>query len=527
MSLHRSAHLAALAWIAASLSLETLPAGAQAAPADVQIEELELANGMRFLLVERHQSPTVACIIAVGVGGADEPRDRTGMAHLLEHLLFKGSDRLGTADYGAEKRSLAAIEKTVDAMDAEQRRLEDFHRSPTSPDTAAARIEHLELEAELTRLEAEMRRHVIKNEIWGLYDRHGGAIQNAFTTEDRTVYYVVLPANKLEVWARIESERMTRSVLREFYSERNVVQEERRRSRESTPGGLIGEALLSTAFTSHPYKNPVIGWMSDLRHLRRADVLDFYHTYYQPSNMVGLLVGDFDPAEARRLIEQNFGRLDSKPVVRPRRAEEPPMSGMRERIVEFDAQPELRLAFRIPDVSHPDFPALDVLATLLGSGRTSRLRQELLLKKQAVRVAAAGVQHTRDPRLLEVSLQPLAGKTVEQVEAMAWEEIRRLSKEPAPADELAGVRTRMRADVVYLQESNLSFGLWLSANQMLEGDWREGYRYFDRVDRVTAGDVMRVAGTYLKPQNSIRIELKPTGESSRIAGAAGGGAKTP
>jgi predicted Zn-dependent peptidase len=267
--------------------------------------------------------------------------------------------------------------------------------------------------------------------------------------------------------------------------------------------------------------------MTDLEHLRRATVLDFYHTYYQPSNMVGVVVGDFEPARVRRLIERHFGRLESRPVVRPRRPEEPPMSGLRQRVVEFDAEPELRLAFRVPAMGHPDFPALDVLGTLLGDGRTSRLRKQLILEEQAARSAGGGVDRKRDPSLFYVLLQPLAGKTIAEVEAMAWEEIDRLAREPATTEELEAVRTRLRANTVYLLESNLSLGSWLAEHQILDGDWREAYRYLDRVDSVTADDVMRVAGAYLTPSNEIRVELKRPADKSQTAASAGTGAKTP
>lgn len=503
------------------LPLPALAAPSSSAPEDL-VQELDLENGMRFLLVERHQSPTVACIVLFGVGAADEPRGRTGMAHLLEHLLFKGTARLGTADYKAEGRALAAIERTMDAIDAERARLERASpRGVLERDPAPASPELERLTAGYARLESEMRQQVIKNEIWGTYDRHGGSAQNAFTTLDLTAYFVVLPSNQLEVWARIESERLSGSVLREFYSERSVVQEERRTSRESTPGGLINEAVASTAFTSHPYKNPVIGWMSDLEHLRRADVLEFYRTYYLPANAVGVLAGDIEPAAASRLIERTFGRLPSRPVERPRRPAEPPMSGRRERVIEFDAAPELELAFRVPAVAHPDFPALDVLASLLGDGRTARLRKRLLLEAQAVRSVRAGVASLRDPWVLDISAQPLAGHPIAEVEAMAWEEIGRLAREPATADELESIKKRARADAVFRLESNASLGLWLGQHELRDGDWREGYRYLDRLDAVTAEDVMRVAAAYLTPANEIRVELR----RPEAALAAGGSAR--
>jgi predicted Zn-dependent peptidase len=292
---------------------------------------------------------------------------------------------------------------------------------------------------------------------------------------------------------------------------------------------MIGEAVASTSFISHPYRNPVVGWMSDLDHLRRSDVLDFYHTYYQPSNMVGVLVGDFEPEQAEKLIEKHFSRLKSEPVVRPRRSEEPAMTGLRERVVEFDAEPELRLAFRVPAMEHPDFAALDVLSSVLGGGRTARLRKRLLIDEQAVRAVGAVLERNLDPWLFEIWIQPLAGRTIQQVEAMAWEEIERLASAPATVEELAAVRTRTRADAVYRLESNFSLGLWLGGHELLDGDWSTGYRYLKRIDEVTAADVMRVASTYLTPRNEIRIELKrppaaaPAGEAKGTSGKAGTG----
>jgi len=231
-----------------------------------KVIEHTLKNGMKLLMVERHTSPTVSAWIRFRVGSVDERSDERGIAHLLEHMLFKGTTTLGTKDYAAEKPILDKIERTAQLLMAEKARREKADK---------ARI--TELEKQLTDLEAEASKFVIKDEFFELYSKNGGVGYNAFTSRDGTTYLISLPSNKLELWAAIESDRMKNAVLREFYTERAVVMEERRRSYDADPESKLWETFLASAFLAHPYGQPTIGWMSDLENRSRTKRGQFFH----------------------------------------------------------------------------------------------------------------------------------------------------------------------------------------------------------------------------------------------------------
>src|SRR5512133_1789846 len=256
-----------------------------AAGLEGMVREHTLKNGMKVLLVERHTSPTVAAWIRFKVGAVDERSDERGIAHLLEHMLFKGTKTLGTTDYEKEKPLLDRIEAV-----AQQGILEKAKREKGD----AALIGRLG--NDLSDVEKEAGKYVVKEEFAQIYNRNGGANYNAYTSKDGTTYLISLPSNKLELWAAIESDRMQNAVLREFYTERSVVMEERRRSYDAKPEGRLWETFLATAFIAHPKGQPSIGWMSDIENLTRTKAEEFLHRYYAPNNAIVAIVGDIKPA---------------------------------------------------------------------------------------------------------------------------------------------------------------------------------------------------------------------------------------
>lgn len=471
-----------------------------AQPLAEKVQEHVFPNGLRLLVVERHNAPTFSAYLTVGVGSVDETNGDRGLAHFLEHLRFKGTEILGTRNYSAEKPLLAAIEETGDALDRLRR------SANVDPKELAT------LEGRLHDLQQKHAEFVVTDEASNIYARHGGVGYNAFTSKDLTSYIVSLPSNKLELWAMVESDRMAHAVLREFYTERDVVLEERRRSYDSNPDGLLYEQLLATAFTVHPYRHPIIGWPSDISNLSPRQARDFMHRYYAPVNTVIALVGAIDFDEAVAMVGRYFGHLPAGTPVPGVATVEPPQRGERRVKVVFDAQPKLEVAFHKPTLPSRDDYVFDVIDQLLGQGRTSRLYQTLVVEKQlAAEVATYGAPGSRYPNLFVVNLVPRHPHTVEEVEQALYQELDRLSREPVSDADLERVRNRLRVDQLRSLKSNSGLARMLTYFQTVTGDWRYLSEYDRQVASVTAKDVMAVAGKYFSSENRTVAILEPKG----------------
>ncbi len=481
------------------LLLFATAAGAQTL--EQKVREHTLTNGLKLLLVERHESPTFTAYIATGVGSVDETSEYRGAAHLLEHMLFKGTKTLGTTDYRKEKLLLEEIGKTGGALDA----LKNL-KNP-DPEKVA------DLEKRLRKLQQQERKYVVKDEMARIYAENGAVGYNAFTTKDLTTYTVSLPSNKLELWAALESDRMKNAVLREFYTERKVVMEERRRSSETDPGRMLYENLVAAAFTMHPYRHPVIGWMSDIAHLTLAETRSFHDRYYAPVNTVIALVGDIDPKKATALVERYFGQIASGTPVPPVSAVEPPQQGERQAHVRFDAEPRIAMAYHKPTLpSRADY-VFDLIDLILGGGRTSRLYRSLVLEKQlATSVSTYGAPGSRYDNLFVISALPRFPHTTAEVQKAVEEELHRLATEPVTPEEMVQARNRLRTDRLRGLQSNGGLARALTFYQSVAGDWRYLVTYDQVVAGIGADEVMATARTYFTPTNLTVATLGKEGE---------------
>ena len=456
-----------------------------------KVREHTLKNGMKLLLVERHTSPTVAAWVRFRVGSVDERSDERGLAHLLEHMLFKGTKTLGTTDYAAEKPLLDSIEETAQAMMFEQAKREKGDK-----------VRIAELKKELNRLEAEAEKYVVKEEFSRIYAKNGGAGYNAFTSKDGTTYLINLPSNKLELWAAIESDRMQNAVLREFYTERNVVMEERRRSSEAEPMGRLWEGFQAIEFVAHPYGQPTIGWMSDIEYLSRTKAEAFLHKYYAPNNAIAAIVGDIDTDATIALVEKYFGAIPPGTPVGPVMVEEPAQAGEKKVEVVGDAEPQLLVGFHKPGVSHPDDYVFDVIDMLLSEGRTSRLYKKLVQEKQlATEVGTFSAPGSRYPNLFVVEATPRAPHTVDELEKVILEELDRLKTEPVTDRELQQILNRLEYEEFRQMGSNGGLARNLTEYEAVTGSWRYLIEHRKKVAAVTPADVTRVAKKYFVEEN--------------------------
>jgi zinc protease len=411
------------------VSVLVAPVSAQA-PDPVVAATLD--NGLRVLLLEDHRSPIVSFQMWYRVGSRNELPGATGIAHFLEHLMFKGTPTYGPRQFAQ------------------------------------------------------------------LVEQNGGQ-DNAFTSQDVTSYYVNIAADKLDLVMDLEADRMQNLLLdpREINSEREVVIEERRTRTEDDPGGFLGEEVSSVAFRNHPYGKPIIGWMEDLKRITPEEIRAFYKTYYVPNNALLVVVGDFKATEAVAKIKARFGKIPKGAAPPPVLAVEPPQNGDRRVLVKKEAQlPIVYLGYHVPNQQSPDAPALELLSTILSSGRASRLYRRLVHERQLALEAGGDYSYFAfDPMLFWFWGTPMPGQTPETMEKALLEEMERLKTEPVTDEELTRARNQTEASFVF-QEDSVHRRAALLARFELIGGYAGKEKFLERLRGVTAADVQRVAQSY-------------------------------
>ncbi|MCB1309473.1 MAG: insulinase family protein, partial [Leptospiraceae bacterium] len=286
-----------------------------------RIKRVELDNGLRLIMMRNDYAPVVACYMKFKAGSADETDRTSGIAHMLEHMLFKGTRRVGTRDFESEEKYLYVSQRWMNKLDYWRKQLEQARADQDESGAADAQQQVIKWRQRLDALNAMARRFIIQEEDSYLYSVNGARGYNAYTSADLTNYQVNLPANRLEVWARLESDRMQNSVLRDFYTERYVVAEERRMRVENVSRRMLFEQFLSNVYGTHPYGRPVIGPMESIQYLNQGMAMDFYKTYYAPNNAVIAIVGDIQFDETEALIRKYFGPIPARRIPRVARPE--------------------------------------------------------------------------------------------------------------------------------------------------------------------------------------------------------------
>jgi len=495
----------------------SIPLTAHAKKDDIRLDVKThtFSNGLELLVVERHLSPTFSVRVRFKVGSADEKPGITGIAHLLEHMLFKGTRNIGTADYEAEVPIMEKIDELA-------HQLTDAITESRNPLYRGSIEKADSLRALIAELQKKQEQYIIKYELWETYLRHGGSGLNASTGNDRTQYYISLPSNKLELWAYLESDRLSNPVFREFYSERDVVYEERRLRVDNSPSGKLYEQLNATAFTASSYNWPVVGWASDLETMLKEDVEEFFHQYYSPNNIVIAIAGDVKFDEVVKLIEKYFGHIPpSEKPVPPVTTMEPEQQGERRVAVVYDAEPRMAIGWHMPAGGDVDQEVFDVISSLLTRGRTSRLYKSLVEEKQMISSIRAMSAFTRFPDIFTIIAVPKAGYTIKDVETAVYEEIENLRKE-GPSDwELQRVINQLEADYVRGLRSNRGLAFRLSDMQAKVGDWSYLLTLKEKRQAVTAEDVKRILEEYFIQNNrTVAYLVKPdegtSGESAKI-----------
>ena len=543
--------------VAAALAVVLLAAAALAGTLEDKVNEFELDNGMKFLVVERKEAPVAFMCIVFDVGSANEWPNVTGISHLLEHMMFKGTEMMGTTNY---KKEIPYIEKTdelggktidlrkaigewrfekfeelrkevlatftdeeneeigtdkylqnkfvvekVRAMESLPGDLESekYLIAEGERDYLALYLEYLEAWGEIVRLTDEQReKYVVNNELWETYMNNGSRMLNAGTSNDFTVYFAYLPSNRLELWMTMESDRMDTPVFREFWIERDVVMEERRLS-DNDPDDVLDEAFNSVAFTACPYKWPVLGWMSDVRTIDRKELADYHEKYYAPNNATACIVGNVDIEQVKKMAKKYFGPVKAQDPPNPVETREPKQRGERRVTVEHDANPALKIGWHKPINPDPEAVVFDVITSVLSGGRTTRLYKSIYEEQQLTAsppTARTGPGERYD-NLMIISAEPRHPHTLEEVEEAIYVELEKLKTEPVEERELQRIKNQIDAIQVRQLGSNLGIAFTLLMGEIYMGDYKAMFRYIDMIKEVTAEDVMRVSEKYLTKQN--------------------------
>ena len=461
-----------------------------------RVTEFTLDNGMKFIVLENHTAPVFSSITYADVGSVDEPEGKTGVAHFLEHLAFKGTKNIGTTNYRAEAKLLERLDRLFEQI-----------QSAKATDD---RVKAKKLQAEFTRVQTQASQYVNRNEYGQIVKMAGGGF-NAATNADYTRYFYSFPSNKLELWMALESDRFLEPVFREFYEEKEVVLEERYQRTDNSPIGKTTEQLLDATFTEHPYGNPVIGYEEDIRNLTREDVRQFFATYYSPNNLTVAIVGDVEPQQVEELAQTYFGRYAAKPKPPKVTVVEPEQTAPREVSVEFPAQPIYIEAYHRPAITDADDIVCEVIVRLLTSGRTSRLYESLVKEQQIATEVTAGNNFPGDkyPNLLYFEAKPSSNSSLDRVFQEVRKEIERLKTEPVTEQELERVKKGLRTELLSELDSNKGMAELLSKYETVTGSWQKLFEEIEKVATVTPADVQRVARKTLTPENRTIVRLVP------------------
>lgn len=462
------------------------------------VVEHTLENGLKLIILERHDAPVVSFNTYADVGSVDDPKGYTGLAHMFEHMAFKGTTTFGTKDYKAEKE-LIEIEDSI-FMELRAERTKGFWAD-------SARIEKLEKDYEAAR-EASYEL-VIPNQYGQTVSREGGVGLNAGTWADRTVYFISLPSNKVELWMALESERFLNPVLREMYKERDVVAEERRMRTESSPIGRLIEQFLGLSFLAHPYGIPGIGHMSDIQYYSRKEARAFFEKYYSPANLTISIVGDVNTKDLIEMAEKYWNRIPYRPKPGRIATVEPVQTGERRMVIEDPSQPWYLAGWHIPENTHTDRPAIDALLDYLAIGRTSLLYKKLVKEEKMVAQISGltGFPGDKYPGMILLYALPAPKVSNADCETEILAEVERMKEELIPDDEVEKIKARAKANFINGLSSNSGIGFQLAAYQNYWGDWREMFNELNRINAVTAEDIKRVANTYLTSKNRTVIMM--------------------
>ncbi len=474
-----------------------------------------LPNGLTLIICDRPEAPVFSYDTFVDAGDVNDPSGESGLAHMFEHLAFKGTTQIGTRDYAAERIALGRVETANAAYEAE--RLKQVGRDPKKLE---------ELHKAFMDAQAEARKYVIPNQFTEVAEQNGATGVNASTGLDETQYFWSMPENRLGLWAWLESARLSDIVPREFYKERDVVLEERRMRTDSNPIGRLIEQFLATAYVAHNYGRSSIGWPSEVSQLSATEAMEFHKKYYVGGNIVIAVVGDVDAKTAMPILEKYFSKVPAGPKPEDMTTVEPKQFAEKSLIIREQTQPFYIEGYHRPSYHDPDDAVYDAIQDIMSNGRVSRLYRSLV-EQQQIAAEAEGFSPfpgAKYPNLFAFYAVPLPGHTPAEMRDAIHKEIEKLKTTDVTDAELQMFKTRARADLLRGLADNQGLANALAEYQTRYGDWRELFLQLDRVDKVTKEDIRRVANQVFVASNRTSAEIVTEAPKAN-AGSKNGGAE--
>ena len=456
-----------------------------------KVTEFTLDNGLHFIIIERPVAPVASFVTFANVGGVDEPIGNSGISHIFEHMVFKGTKTIGTTNYEKE------IEAILQQDEYYQKWLTESYKQEPDAEKLASYMEQFEF------WKSEAKQYVVSNEFTQIIEQNGGSGLNAFTSSDATGYFYSLPQNRAELWFSLESDRFRNPVFREFYEEKDVIYEERRMRTDSNPFGRLLEEFVAVAYSAHPYGNPVVGWPSDIESTTIADTEQFFKTFYSPTNLTIAIAGDVDPEEMRELAETYFGSIPKGPEAPKMYVKEPAQRGERRFIIREESQPVFVAGYHTVGMGHEDNAPLQLLGSIISSGRTSRLYKRMVENEQTALAVQAvnGFPGERYPSLFVTFAIPNQGVSLEEIEESIEEEIQKVKDGDITQEELDRVLTNARANQIRGLNSNFGLALGFAQSHAQTGSWKNTFNSIKKLEAVTLEDLQRVANKYLVKKN--------------------------
>jgi predicted Zn-dependent peptidase len=472
-----------------------------------------LPNGLTLIICERPEAPVFSYTTFVDAGDVNDPSGESGLAHMFEHLAFKGTTEIGTSDYAAEKVALAKVEAANDAYEAEYLKFVGRDENKLK-----------ELKEAFLQAQQEAEKFVIPNQFTDVAERNGTHELNAETALDNTMFYWSMPENRLELWAWLESSRLTDTVPREFYKERDVVIEERRMRTDSNPEGRLVEQFLATAYVAHNYGRSGIGWPSEVSQINATEAMAFHKKYYIGANIVVAVVGDVKASEALPMLEKYFSRVPGGPKPEEMTTVEPTQFAEKSVIIRDPSQPLYVEGYHRPSYTDPDNKVYDAISDILSNGRVSRLYRSLVRDKQIAAAAEGFSPFPGDkyPGMFVFDATPNPGHTPQEMAIAIHQEIEKLKTTDVSDEELAMYKARTRADLLRGLADNQGLANDLAEYQTRYGDWRQLFLQLDKVDKVTKADIRRVANQVFIPSNRTSAWIETESPAQAPATANGG-----
>jgi predicted Zn-dependent peptidase len=471
-----------------------------------------LPNGLTLVVCERPEAPVFSYTTFIDAGDVNDPSGESGLAHMFEHLAFKGTSQIGTKDYPAEKLALAKVEAANDAYEAEN--LKAVGRDPQKL---------VALKKAFVEAQAEAHKFVVPNQFTDVAERNGATGVNAETSLDNTEYFWSMPENRLELWAWLESGRLADVVPREFYKERDVVVEERRMRTDSNPIGRLVEQFLATAYVAHNYGRSGIGWPSEVSQINATEAMAFHKKYYVGSNIVVVVVGDVKASEALPMLEKYFSKVPAGPKPEEMTTVEPKQFAEKTVVIREQTQPFYIEGYHRPDYRDPDDAVYDAISDIMSNGRVSRLYRSLVRDQQIAAEAEGFSPFPGDkyPGLFAFYAVPVPGHTPAEMRDAIHKEIDKLKTADVSDEELAMYKTRTRADLLRGLADNQGLANTLAEYQTRFGDWRELFRQLDKVDKVTKADIRRVANQVFVASNRTGAWIETAAPAAAAQNAGG------